>query len=157
MGPRCRDDDGFTLIELLLVIVILGIVAAVVVFAVGGLRKDAVATVCRHEVQSLTRAAEQLKVQTGVDPPDADSASPAPFVGPGGPLKSWPGSSDFALLWTQDIASVEVYNPKADVTTEGIAGCDTLGSTTATTVAVPSGPPPRTHPGKGHHGNPHTP
>lgn len=41
-----REDQGFTLIELLVVITILGILAAVVVFSVGGLGDKGQASAC---------------------------------------------------------------------------------------------------------------
>src|SRR5437660_2258333 len=44
-----RDDRGFTLIELLIVIVILGVLAAIVVLAVGGVRSDATASACKAD------------------------------------------------------------------------------------------------------------
>ena len=41
MEKQRRGEGGFTLIELLVVIVILGILAAIVVFAIGGLSDSA--------------------------------------------------------------------------------------------------------------------
>ena len=38
---RARREDGFTLIELLIVIVVLGILAGIVLFAVGNTKSDA--------------------------------------------------------------------------------------------------------------------
>lgn len=58
-----RDDQGFTLIELLIVIVILGIVAAVVVFAVGGMTADAQENGCRHHRRVLGTAVESYFAQ----------------------------------------------------------------------------------------------
>jgi prepilin-type N-terminal cleavage/methylation domain-containing protein len=42
-----RKDEGFTLIELLIVIVILGILAAVVVFAVNGITDRGEKSACK--------------------------------------------------------------------------------------------------------------
>jgi prepilin-type N-terminal cleavage/methylation domain-containing protein len=38
---RLRREDGFTLIELLIVIVVLGILASIVLFAIGSTKDDA--------------------------------------------------------------------------------------------------------------------
>lgn len=49
-------DDGYTLIELLIVIIILGVLATVVVFAVSGLRDRADTSACAAESSSLVKA-----------------------------------------------------------------------------------------------------
>jgi prepilin-type N-terminal cleavage/methylation domain-containing protein len=60
-----RAQGGFTLIELLLVIVILGILAAVVVFAVGGIDDKGKKSACKADVHNVTVAAEAYNVQNG--------------------------------------------------------------------------------------------
>jgi prepilin-type N-terminal cleavage/methylation domain-containing protein len=52
-----NQDKGFTLVELLIVIVILGILATVTVFAVGGLTDQAETTSCEVELKSIRTAA----------------------------------------------------------------------------------------------------
>jgi len=51
-------EKGFTLVELLVVIVILGILAAVVVFAVGGLGDKGKEEACRTDLATLRTAEE---------------------------------------------------------------------------------------------------
>ena len=63
---------GFTLIELLVVIVILGILAAVVVFAVSGITDKGTKSACKTERRTLVTAAEAYFAQNGNYP-----ASPA--------------------------------------------------------------------------------
>ena len=53
-----RNEEGFTLIELLIVIIVLGILAAIVVFAVSGTKKDAVASRCKTDEKSIQLSAE---------------------------------------------------------------------------------------------------
>src|SRR2546430_657991 len=68
-----RDERGFTLIELLIVIVILGILAAIVVFAVGTTSASSVQAACHADGKSLETALESYKAQTGAFP-----AAPGP-------------------------------------------------------------------------------
>jgi prepilin-type N-terminal cleavage/methylation domain-containing protein len=63
--PDSRDDSGFTLIELLIVIVILGILAAIVVFAVNGIQDRGTASACKADVETVTVAAEAYDAQHG--------------------------------------------------------------------------------------------
>jgi type II secretion system protein G len=67
-ADRSFWERGFTLVELLVVIVILGILAAVVVFAVGGSEEDANVKACLAERNTVEAAMEAYKSQTGAYP-----------------------------------------------------------------------------------------
>jgi type II secretion system protein G len=64
-----KKDEGFTLIELLIVIVILGILAAVVVFAVGGITDRGEKSSCKADYKTMETALEAYNAQTGDYPP----------------------------------------------------------------------------------------
>ena len=56
-------EQGFTLVELLIVIVILGILAGIVVFAVGNLTSNAKSNACATEKSTIITADEAYKAQ----------------------------------------------------------------------------------------------
>ncbi len=58
-----KDDDGFTLIELLIVIVILGVLAGIVVFAVGGINDSSKKSACKSDVKNVETAQEAYYAQ----------------------------------------------------------------------------------------------
>ena len=58
-------QKGFTLVELLVVIVILGILAAVVVFAVGGSTDEAQKNACDTDKATAESAIEAYRAKTG--------------------------------------------------------------------------------------------
>lgn len=96
---RSNKDEGFTLIELLIVIIILGILAAIVVFAIGSTRGDAVNSACKTNVKSIQLAAEAVKTKTGKYPATAgarggDGLLATSSSTDGQVLKAWPGGSD---------------------------------------------------------------
>jgi prepilin-type N-terminal cleavage/methylation domain-containing protein len=53
-----RNESGFTLIELLIVIVILGVLAGIVVFAVGAFNNEGKASACKSDQKNLEIASE---------------------------------------------------------------------------------------------------
>jgi prepilin-type N-terminal cleavage/methylation domain-containing protein len=59
------EEGGFTLIELLIVIVILGILAAIVVFAVQNLTGQSSKAACQSQYKTLETAQEAYKAQIG--------------------------------------------------------------------------------------------
>src|SRR5947209_6410442 len=152
MGPvqAKRSGDGFSLIELLIVIIVLGILAAIVVFAVGQTRHDSAVGSCKHDVRSVQTSAEAINIKTGAYPASPDDmllGSP----GNGNLLKVWPSSDAYGIDWNG--SEVEVYesgDPSAAFTGEGFDGCEGLGTTTATT-APPTPPPTGVRHGRGHH------
>jgi general secretion pathway protein G len=88
-----KDSKGFTLIELLIVIVILGILAAIVVFSVSGITDRGKASACKSDVATVTTAGEAYIAQTPAGTPAAsvDDLVTAGF------LHSNPGDVDYVV------------------------------------------------------------
>jgi prepilin-type N-terminal cleavage/methylation domain-containing protein len=59
-----QNESGFTLIELLIVIVILGILAGIVVFAVAGINDTSKQSACKSDVKNVEIAQEANYAQT---------------------------------------------------------------------------------------------
>ena len=72
-------EQGFTLIELLVVIVILGVLAAVVVFAVNGITDRGHSSACKSEVATLNTAIQAFYAKT--EPNPAYPAGPLALLG----------------------------------------------------------------------------
>ncbi len=82
-----RDEGGFTLIELLIVIVILGVLAAIVTFSVRGITDTGDEAACKANLSTAETAVEAFYAKNGSNP-----ASLAAVV-TGGFLKSDPSAA----------------------------------------------------------------
>ena len=99
-----KQDKGFTLVELLIVIVILGILATVTVFAVRGITDRGQQNACAVDKRTLDTSIEAFYAQNQRDPFGQDellfgprtTAGTAMLAGTQGVLKSAPTSFTYA-------------------------------------------------------------
>lgn len=108
-----KNEDGFTLIELLIVIVILGVLAGIVVFAVNGIQDKGQASACKSDVKTVTVAAEAYYANSNPSVYAADM----PALKAAGLLHSVPTTVDYAI----------VAGPPQSVTVKGAAGSACAG------------------------------
>ena len=107
-----KNDEGFTLVELLIVIVILGILATVVVFAVQGITDDSRQNSCDVGQRTVQTAVEAYYADAGEFP--GSIADLSEF------LREGSGSDDWVLV---------VTTSAADVSADTSGNCDGLVST----------------------------
>jgi prepilin-type N-terminal cleavage/methylation domain-containing protein len=126
---RSREDQnllqrGFTLVELLIVIVILGILAGIVVFAVGNLGTSAKTNACNTEKQTLNTALEAYKATTGSYPSDGTAPVVALDFLTGAHSAPVPASVGILLKTTPSYYTIGSGNGVVTVTAAGTtAGC----------------------------------
>lgn len=87
-------EEGFTLIELLIVIVVLGILAAVVIFALGGITGKSAIAACQADGATVSTALSAFNAQNPGLSGSVNSASLTSTATTwGGPyIQSWPSN-----------------------------------------------------------------
>ena len=90
-----RDQRGFTLVELLVVVLILGVLAAVVVFSVGGITNRGRNASCVTEVREVRTAIEAFKAQspTNTNPANLHALVTAEPLGDGAERRRSPSGA----------------------------------------------------------------
>ena len=86
-------EAGFTLIELLIVIVVLGILAAIVVFSLSGVTGQSKSASCNSDAKTVEIAVDAYNAEIGTFP--VDQTSLLSNAATGGPyLHQWPANNN---------------------------------------------------------------
>lgn len=112
-------QPGFTIVELLVVIVVIGILAAIVLNVVASAREKAYFAKAKTDLSAINKAIHVHELEYGSPPSDVSSGIPAPLVqGISGPKTitggwyqaAWPGSFYDYEAWDLDSDGVvETY------------------------------------------------
>lgn len=103
--------DGFTLIELLIVIVVLGILAAVVVFALGSVTGQSAQAACNADAKTVETAMAAYNAKVGSYPSATITDTASSNAAQMGPyLRSWPNNpgTNYTIRWDGTTSQVQV-------------------------------------------------
>ena len=111
-----RNEEGFTLIELLIVIIVLGILAAIVVFAVSGTKKDATAATCKTDFKSVELSAEAVVAKSALALTGVAEGDLFESAKKGGLLKgsTLPSTDSYKITWNQSAGTPIAQTKDAD-------------------------------------------
>lgn len=101
-SEEAYGDGGFTLIELLIVIVVLGILAAIVIFSLTGVTGQSKTAACTADAKSVEIAADAYQAKNNTWPPSVDALVPSYLHSP--PLTS----NGYTISVKQSTAKVQV-------------------------------------------------
>jgi len=95
------DEQGFTLIELLIVILVLGILAAIVIFALGGVTAQSAKASCNTDAKSMQTAVAAYNATAGGYPTTTPQIVPTY-------LHTWPNSSHYQINVVTGTGEVDI-------------------------------------------------
>jgi len=109
---RLKSERGFTLIELMLVIVILGILAGVVIFATSGIVDRGNVAACKTDLKTIEVAVEAYRAKNGAYPPNLEPtlvSTPDQFLRPDASLVADTKTGDGYTIDYQGSGTGEVW------------------------------------------------
>jgi general secretion pathway protein G len=101
-----QKESGFTLIELLIVIVILGVLAGIVVLAVGAFNERGEEAACKADLKAVEVAVEAYRAKNEAYPADLNALLGGQF------LREVPSNTEYTIT----------YVPATGVVTGDLAG-----------------------------------
>jgi prepilin-type N-terminal cleavage/methylation domain-containing protein len=128
---RVTGAGGFTLIELLIVIVVLGVLAAVVVFSLVGVTGNSAVAACQSDGATVETAIAAFHANNGAYPTSiAALTSTAAATSPGGPyIQSWPSNTTHYTMALGSAGIFTIKGPETGATAVNWTGAGTCINT----------------------------
>jgi prepilin-type N-terminal cleavage/methylation domain-containing protein len=120
------SEGGFTLIELLIVIVVLGILAAIVVFSLTGVSGESKQAACTADAKSVEVAADAYEAANSGAIPSLDDLTNGSGVGGVTYLHSLPSTANGYTISLDGSGSVNVQIGSATTVFSDSSGCNSI-------------------------------